>query len=54
MNIGDLVEYTFREIVSTGVVLDMSPSGWTVTVLWDDGEVEAVSVERARVINASQ
>jgi hypothetical protein len=54
MKIGDLIEYTFCGTESTGVVLDMSPSGWTVTVLWDDGDIEPIDVEGATVINESR
>ena len=56
MKVGDLIEYkyTFKEIVSTGVVLDMSPSGWTLTVLWDDGDIEPIDFDRATVINESR
>ena len=51
MNIGDLVQYTFDGILSIGVVMDISPSGWTVTVLWDDGEIEPVDFEGCTLVS---
>jgi hypothetical protein len=54
VKVGDLVEYTFKEIVSIGVVLDICPGPHTVEVLWDDGAVELFDSRITKVISESR